>query len=358
LAGLVGLVLSGVVGAQTARQAALRQPNASRQQSDITFELLRDAAQSVSYSARQVRRFLQPDNTMVGVIEDVVQEGGGADAHFRVDFVDVEGVAPPPDLRTRWSNVYVQSASLLHEHGGYRIRQLAAARANYTLHPFNRGMRGTRSCWWLVVAPVRRDKCSWVLALDEVTGVPLYQGQIDSQGRLLAEIDVLSLQVGASPGTIWWSPAMTVTRFATPAAAIASIQSSGARQIPYRLLVPAINQVVPDYSLLFTQVTQTPLNGDRTLVLCYTDGVDEFFVLQSPNATDPFALLPVGGAGAKALGKALSDKEMAVARYDDASMRVYLFHREGVLVRIAGQGALLRLDDVARRLAQQAVTGV
>lgn len=358
---LVGSVLVASGLGQLPVGSTLEQAPAIQQAADITFDLLHRVVRETPFRARQVRRFLQPDDTLVGVIEDLACNGDPAHARFKLDFVAVEGTAPSPEATNLWSTTYSANGSLLHEHGGFRIRDLAAAQRNYTLHPFGRAMRGGRAVWWLVVAPSSRDKASWVLALDEQSALPVYQAQVDSSGRLLGEVDVRQLTLGSTVQSNWWTPVMSVSRFGTAEAARAAMNAPQARGSSTGLLVPAIDQVMPEYCLHLAQVTADPVTGQQTLVLGYTDGVDEFFVLQNPDVSDPFAGLPVGArtrSTGKTPGPIRSDREMAVARYDDSSLRVYLFQRNGVLVRIAGNGSLVRLDDVARRIAQQAVTGV
>ncbi|MBK8099252.1 MAG: hypothetical protein IPK26_19255 [Planctomycetes bacterium] len=340
--------------------AATEQAPAIQQASDITLDLLQRVMQGTPFRVRQVRRFLQPDDTMVGVIEDLTCNGDPTQPRFDIDFISVEGTAPSPQATGQWSATYATNGSLLHEHGGFRVRDLRAARIHYSMNHFGRSMRGGQPVWWVVIAPNSRDKASWVLALDEQSALPVYQAQIDPRGRLLGEIDVRQLSLTTSPQASWWTPVLAVSRFSTAEAARVAMTAPQARGVGSGLLVPAIDQVMPEYSLYLAQVTADPANGQQTMVLGYTDGIDEFFVLQSPGVADPFAGLPVGTARptTKASGPIRSDREMAIARYEDSSLRVYLFQRNSVMVRIAGNGSLVRLNDVALRIAQQAVTGV
>ena len=357
---LAGMALVATGLGQIQVGAATEQPPVIRQASDITLDLLQRVMRETPFQARQVRRFLQPDDSMVGVIEDLACNGDPAQPRFDIEFVAVEGATPAPQATSQWGSTYATNGSLLHEHGGFRVRDLRAARSHYSLSHFGRAMRGGQPVWWVVIAPNSRDKASWVLALDEQSALPVYQAQVDPRGRLLGEIDVRQLTLAISPQASWWTPVMSVSRFATAEAARVAMAAPQARGSVAGLLVPAIDQVMPEYSLHLAQVTADPANGQQTLVLGYTDGIDEFFVLQSPGVTDPFAGLPVGAGrtSGKTRGPIRSDREMAIARYDDTSLRVYLFQRNNVLVRIAGNGSLVRLDNVARRLAQQAVNGV
>jgi hypothetical protein len=116
------------------------------------------------------------------------------------------------------------------------------------------------------------------------------------------------------------------------------------------LVQPSIGGIVAEYTQHFVQVTEDPVNGDRTLVIGYTDGIDEFFVLQSHGSGDPFS-------GSPSMRVAKGTPAHAIASYDDRAMRVYAFHENGVTFQVVGRGSLLRLKDVALRLCQQVVTG-
>ena len=98
------------------------------------------------------------------------------------------------------------------------------------------------------------------------------------------------------------------------------------------------------------QVADNPLNNRRSMVLTYTDGIDEFFVIESPGVPEYFAGLPSqskGGVGAT----------NTIARYQDPTMRVLLFWDDGVGFQVAGRGSLGRLDGLAKSIYTQAVLG-
>ena len=77
--------------------------------------------------------------------------------------------------------------------------------------------------------------------------------------------------------------------------------------------------------------------------MSYTDGIDQFMVVQTVNVPDPFAGLP--GSAANTVG-----------RFRDPAVSALVFWDNGVSFHVAGRGSLVRLDDVARTVYRQALT--
>jgi hypothetical protein len=96
------------------------------------------------------------------------------------------------------------------------------------------------------------------------------------------------------------------------------------------------------------QVADNPLNGRQTLLFTYTDGVDEFFVIESPGVSEFFAGLPSQvPSGVKTAN--------TIARYRDASMSVLMFWDDNVGFQVTGRGSLRRLDGFAKSIFTQAL---
>jgi hypothetical protein len=121
-------------------------------------------------------------------------------------------------------------------------------------------------------------------------------------------------------------------------------------QHPGYLLRPDTQAVMPEYVLSKVHTTEDPLNGEKTLVVGYTDGIDEIFLLQMPGVPDPFAALP-------SQQNQPGGRPVTIARFVDSSLRVYTFHRRGTLFRVVGRGSLVRLDRLSTRLLIQADAG-
>lgn len=344
----LSVLLGGVSLAQA--QGGLAIPAGS----PVTFQGIAQAPQIASHDSVRVRRFLDHNAQLVQVRERLtVQADGTSDPAFKLEFLDVvSGSSSAGNARTQWSEVYRKHAGLLHMHGGFRITDAALAQQNYQLFDFGAVQRLGRASRRVVVYPNAQDKGIWLVDLDVETGVVLYCGEYDSRLQLVAELETTSftlngavIQLGPrNPGKPAWSwrPKMQISRFQDFAGAAA--------QFSVAPVQPSIGTIVGDYSQRLIQVTEDPVNGDRTLVLGYTDGVDEFFVLQTQSTDNPFLNNP-------AVRNVNATDAHAIASYDDASMRAYIFHESGTTYWVVGSGSLERLRDVSMRVCRQAVTG-
>ena len=341
-------VLSGLCGAQIQSGGAAIPSGAP-----VTFQQIASASRNTSHDSVRVRRFLDQGAQLVQVREQLtVQADGTADAAFKLEFLDVVG-SSGNSSRTQWSEVYRSNAGLLHMHGGFRITDASLAQQNYQLIDFGACRRIGRDVRRVVLFPNLQDKGIWLVDLDVLTGVVLYAGEYDAQLRLVNELETTSFAVTSSVVELgprnagkpaWsWRPKMQVSKFDNISAASARLGSFVPTQ-------PALGSVVTDYRQNLVQVTEDPVNGDRTLVIGYTDGIDEFFVMQSHSADNPFLDNP-------AVRNVNASNAHAIASYDDASMRAYVFHELGTTYWVVGSGSLARLKDVSFRICQQAVTG-
>lgn len=321
----------------------------------VTFAQLAQAPFQTSHQSDRVRRFLDGSGQVVQVHEQVtLQATGRSDSPFKLEFVDLVGAGvPDATARTKWSDLYRSNAGLLHMHSGFHVTDAAQAQQNYQLFDFGRAQRLGRDVRRVVVFPFRADKAIWLLDLDAVTGVTLYAAEFDAQLRLTSELETTVFSVLGSAMQVdprrtgvpaWsWRPKMPVTR-------VASLQDAAVLYGGAAPTQPAIAPIVADYRQHLVQVTEDPVNGDKTLVLGYTDGIDEFFVMQTRGGGNPFS-------SNVAIASATQSSAHAIASYDDQAMRAYVFHQAGTTYWVVGSGALARLKDVAFRLCQQTVTG-
>lgn len=340
------VVVSGFSTAQSKSKPVAQNPGASTSfASGISLGAIDYAQRTVDCTITQRRRFLGPTGVPVTVREEVKVDADGTDAPpYELTYLGVEGEQPGSPLWQQWAQNYTRFASLYHQHGGFRVRNLPAAQSNYTVHNFGQITRAGRSACRIVVLPNRFDKAVWLVDVDATTFLPLYAAEYDSQLRLLSEVEVVTFSTAVqltNPRT----PSMTVTPYQDFAAAEQAIGGKG--------LVEPQTGPLSEYVLSRIHGTDNPLNGRHSMVLTYTDGIDECFVIESPGVPEYFAGLP------SQIGSGLDDASgnHTIARYRDPSMSVLLFWYDGVGFQIAGRGSLRRLDEFAKTIYAKAVTG-
>jgi hypothetical protein len=309
------------------------------QATPVTFGDLFHARLREDREVVQWRRFRDSHGQFVSVQERVhVVANGTQDPRFAIAFVGVQGEVANSLLSQRWMSHYRRHAALFFRHGEFQVRDLAVAQANYSLHCFGSVVRAGRAAHRVVVFPRHFDKAIWVLEVDSETFVPLYTAEFDMQMRLLSEIEVETFS--RTPGAfVAWTPTMVVRPQS-------SFQTAKTYLGGHAGLLEPDAAVTPEFRVRRVDVNENPLNGDRTLVLAYSDGIDEFFVTEVHGAVSPFESLP-------ALDK--SDPSHTIGRYRDPALRVLVFWDDDVSYHVAGRGSLQRLDEVARTLLVKAV---
>jgi hypothetical protein len=299
-----------------------------------SLQALEQAARNQDFTAVQIRRFRDDKGNVAAVRERLeVDANGSSTPTHAVTFLGVEGVLPGSPVHVKWQNTYSRFGPLFYSHGSFRVRELSAALGNYVLHDFGSVVRAGRSARRAVIFPNSVDKAIWVVDVDVATSVPLYTAEYDVQMRVHAEVEVVAFAttVGVLPGTPAWithhQDYLTARTFLG--------QPAG--------LIDPDTAVTSEYTLHRVEVRDDPLTAQRSLVMTYTDGVDQFMVTQIPNAIDPFQDLPMKGTG------------QVISRYRDAAMSALIYYEGGVLFQVQGRGALHRLDPLARRLYLQAL---
>ena len=341
LASALGLFVALLASSPATAQAVLVDGrNVINGHGDVTWQLLLEAPYVWSYRTVQQRTLDDGQGAMVTLRESLkVQGKGSADSPFRLDFEAVVGQAPTASTN-RWRAAYAAHAGLIHRHGAFAVRNIRQANKNYRLISFGDALRAGRSAWRVVIFPTRLDKGIWVVDLDRQTGVPLYRAEYSVNGKLISELEVTSFTLLATSISVAnaWRPRLEVSHL-NKLNQVAGRLSRQPRQ-------PDIAGIMTDYDQHMMHMTEDPVNGDKALVLGYTDGVDEFFIVQEFGRIDP---LPIPRT---------SDDEDAhtIASYDDPHMRVYVFHLDGVTYKVVGRASLMRLQDVARQFCHQVVT--
>jgi hypothetical protein len=330
-----------------ALQAQVSQGAVVQSAADVTFALLATRPQVSTYQVEQTRRFLDERQNLVQIVERLTARGNGTAATpFQLEFIRVLNETDPAVI-SKWHKTYLDNAGLLHLHGGFRVHNVACAQRNYTIHDFGVTQRIGRTARRVVVFPNRVDKSIWVLDVDVMTGLTVYSAEFDSTANLLGEIEITSM---TPPGKVpaptvgWaWAPRMAVQDFPSAEAAGAALRAGTP-------VSPRLATLMPEYVLNRVHLSEDGSNGDQSLVMTYTDGVDVFFVSESFGARNPFELSP-------ALGFGSTRGKHTIASYDDPVLRVYLFHENKVNFQIVGRGGLTRLRDVALGLCRQVAVG-
>jgi hypothetical protein len=317
---------------------------AGGKQGAVSFATMSLAVQQQDYSVVQLRRFPDGQGQVVSVRERLVVDAiGSGMPPFVLTFLGVEGELPGSPIWMKWQQTYNRDAALFHNQGSFSVRDLASIQLNYTLHEFGSVVRAGRAAVRAVVFPQTSDKSIWVVDVDETTSIPLYWAEYDFQFRLLAEVEALTF-VDSVAAQAQVAPAAggTVQHVDFASAKTFLGDPPGIVDLPLALV---------NYSVSSIETRDDPLNGQQKLVTTYTDGVDQFTVVQVPGTPDLFAslLAPTKGKTSTSMGH-------TIARFSDPSMRVLLFWEDGVSFQVAGRGSLSRLDSAAKQLYLQALS--
>ena len=303
----------------------------------VSFASMAQSVRVQDYTIVELRRFFTT-NGVIAVREEVrVDANGTAHPDFELDYRGVEGEPTGSVVWQQWSQTYAEHSRLLFEHGMFRILDLARARANYTLHDYGPAQRLGRAVRRCVVFPQRPDKPIWFVEVDVATKVPLYGAEYDSHMRMLSEIEAVSFVGSAQLGAQAGSTTLTVHPSFTAARTFMGAPGG---------LVEPKPTATDEYEMHRVEVRTDPLNNRQTLLLGYTDGVDQFFVVETPGTSDSFGALPV---------RQKTGPSHTIARYRDPAMSVLLFWDESVSFQVAGRGSLLRLDGFAQAIYVQAL---
>jgi len=348
-AGTLCALVFGLASFGHAQRGVSAAPGGSPQSSPSTvlsIAALEQGPRANDHTIVQLRRFFDGRGGVVTVREElrVDANGTGSPPHV-LSFLGVEGELPASPLSQKWAQTYGRHSGLFYRHGCFHIHDLVKAQQNYTLHNFGVVVRAGRTAHRIVIFPNQifpngLDKAIWLLEVDTATFVPLYTAEYDPRFRLLSEIEAvtfsLTVQLGAP------SPSLMVV---TPQPSF--VAAKAFMGDPDGVIEPS-STLVGEYGLQSVDVAINPLNNRQSLTLCYTDGVDEFFVVQSPGTSDFFAGLPTN--------KSATGNTNTIARYRDASMTVLLFWDDTVGFQVTGRGSLARLDNFAKSIYAQALS--
>lgn len=314
--------------------------------SAVTFDKLFAAVQNQDFTMVQIRRFFGDQGQVVSVREEIKVDADGTESPpFAISFLGVIGELPGSPTDTKWQQTYARYGRLFHEQGSFRVRNLAKSLLNYTLHDFGSSVRAGRPVHRVVVFPQVLDKSIWVVDVDEATYVPLYAVEFDCQFRLLSEVEAESFLDSVQLPTQTPAAGVTGSSSAVHADFAAAMSAMGN---PAGLVEPSAN-FTGEYQIDQIETRVDPLNGQQKVVISYTDGVDQFFIVETPGVNDVFASLFPVVSGQPSTGN-------TIARYRDPCMSALLFWEGSVAFHVIGRGSLQRLDGFARHLYLQALS--
>jgi len=347
-AGLLGTLVLGLPSfgsAQGGDQAAASVAPQTSPSTALSISAIDQAPRANDHTIVQLRRFFGEHSGVVTVREELRVDANGTDSPpHTLSFLGVEGELPGSALTQTWAQTYTRYGNFFYRHGCFRIRDLAKAQQNYSLFDFGLVVRAGRTAHRIVIFPNQVfpngiDKAIWLLEVDTATFLPLYTAEYNARFQLLSEIEAVSFSTTVQLGAL--SPSLMIV---TPQPSFAAARAFMGD--PTGVIEPS-NAFVGEYGLQAVDVVVNPLNNRLSLTLCYTDGIDEFFVVQSPGTSDFFAGLPTN--------KAVTGLTNTIARYRDASMTVLLFWDDGVGFQVTGRGSLARLDGFAKSIYTQAL---
>jgi hypothetical protein len=313
-----------------------------------TFALVAQSVAQQDYSMVEQRRFRDDLGNVVSVREKLIVDANGSDSPaFELTFLGVCGEPSKSPLNTKWQQTYDRYGRLFVDDGSFHIRDLAQVQQNYTLHSFGTVDRVGRVAFRVVVFPHSLDKSIWLIDFDASTYVPLFAVEFDSQLRLLSEVEAESF-TDSLPASL--GPVVTMAT-SSPTVTHADFASAKTHLGDPNGLIELGANVATDYVLDSIRTRDDPLNGQKKLIMTYTDGVDQFMVVQAPNTSDVFA-----GLASSAKGGGPSSLGHTIGRYRDPALSVLVFWEDGVSFHVAGRGAMQRLDEVAKRVYLQALS--
>lgn len=328
-----------LVPAAAQRLAQTTPPPKTATQTLPTLSSMGQALLNQDYTVEQLRRFRDELGNLVTVREELrVVANGTTRPDFEINFLAVEGEPAGSALSNEWQQAYDRYGNLFFRHGSFKVRDLAKASANYSLHDYGQVIRAGRIARRMVVFPASVDKAIWVVDIDSLTSVPLFIAEFDNHLQLRANVEAVSftdsVQQPLSP-TLYSSNVTSMADFASAQAHLGS---------PSGLVDPLV-LVTPDYALETIEVHDDPINGRQKLVMSYSDGIDQYMIVQTLNSPDPFAGLPSAQGGANTIG-----------RFRDPAVSALVFWEDNVTFHVAGRGSLQRLDEVASRVYLQALS--
>lgn len=247
---------------------------------EISFDLLDQAMSRKSYRVTQIRRVLdrqtpgvQP-TTWIEVIERLSHLAATATTPeaFDLQFVGVPGLTMTPSQLQFRARQFQQVSGFLYHFQSFRVFDAMRASSNYKISFLGLSARIERPVYVLAIYSTLGQRSGWLVEADIETGYPLYCGEYDLTNRLVGELVVETFDP-AYAGPLSLNQELPGTqRFADP---VSALRSAGIAEnaAPAPVVLPA------GYSIGSAKTIIDPFSGAKRVVLIYSDGIDQIFVV-------------------------------------------------------------------------------
>jgi hypothetical protein len=310
---------------------------------EITFDKIDRAMAQRTYRLRQVRRVLDRTrrndvgNAWVALVEELIhgaQPGSqGSQANqpelFRLELVGMENVALSPAQFEQARKLHQSKAGFLYHFQSFRVFDVAEAAKNYSIAFLGVSARAQRPVYRVAVYSRLGGRSGWLLELDLETGYPLYRGEYETTGDLVGEVEVVEFDPNYSGSLPQPTTPAGVTRYGDPAAAALALQ------LPSRV-VPEPDVLPRGYVFGSAKTVINAYTGKQEVVLIYSDGIDQVFVIAS---SDP--------------RESLGEGHVCAFHRDAAGVAQASFVDRGLSVLLVGRGTDAAFRSLTYRMYAQ-----
>ncbi|MDA0372341.1 MAG: hypothetical protein O2865_01010 [Planctomycetota bacterium] len=306
-----------------------------------TFEAIAAAETSLSLRVSQLRRVLEvgpAGPAWTGIREDLVltpDQSGSGEARFDLQFAGLEGSSSAAMSEPTRRELYRGYAGYLHLHANFRVVDPQLATQNYVVIDLGSRVRLDRPTRRIALLPRQLGRSPWVLELDAATSYPLYRAEFNPAGVLVSTLEVTRFEE-VTPlsltGHAFWQPTRNVEDFRSIQTAVQVMALEAAP------VLPASNRIPSGYRFSKARVVRELLRPESSLVVTYTDGIDEIFVVSTFGAAAPS--LPVMSA----------QGSYAILAYQDQNVAQFLFHVGSVTTMVVGRAGQFALPSIAEDL--------
>ncbi len=306
-----------------------------------TFQDIAAAETTLSLRVSQLRRVLEvgpTGPTWTGIREELTMTpdpSGSGEARFDLQFAGMEGASSGAISEPTRRELYRGYAGYLHQHANFRVVDAALAAQNYVVVDLGARVRLERPTRRIALLPRQLGRSPWVLEIDAVTSYPLYRAEFNPAGVLVSTLEVTRFEEvppQSLAGHAFWQPTRNVEDFPTIQAAVQVLA------VETQPVLPTTNRIPAGYRFSNARVVRELLRPESSLVVTYTDGVDEIFVVSTFGASPPN--LPVVTAPGS----------YAILAYQDQNVAQFLFHVGSVTTMVVGRAGQFALPSIAEEL--------
>lgn len=306
-----------------------------------TFQAIATAESSLSLRIGQLRRVLEIGPTgpgWTGIREDLTltpDPNGSAEARFDLQFAGMEGATSVAMSEPTRRELYRGYAGYLHLHANFRVVDPTLAAQNYLVVDLGARVRLDRPTRRIALLPRQLGRSPWVLELDAATNYPLYRAEFNPAGILVSTLEVTRFEevpAQSLANHAFWQPTRNVEDFPNVQTAVQALA------METQPVLPEPSRMPTGYRFSKARVVRELLRPESSLVVTYTDGIDEIFVVSTFGAAAPN--LPVVSAPGS----------YAILSYQDQNVAQYLFHQGSVTTMVVGRAGQFSLPAIAEEL--------